>query len=194
MKKKNLLKMTQTGILMAIIIAMTFIPYVGYISIPGFLSITTMAIPVIIGSIVLGPAVGTILGATWGITNLINAFMMTTADGLIFQNPLISVVPRVLVGLFAGWAYVGLSKVIKTKPIPIIITSIIASLTNTVLVLTAINLFGTSSLFNLGETVETIIKVAISANGLIELAIAIIIPLPIVLVLQKQNDKYQKSF
>ncbi|MDR1630281.1 MAG: ECF transporter S component, partial [Oscillospiraceae bacterium] len=183
MKKKNLLKMTQTGILMAIIVAMTFIPYIGYISIPGFLSITTLAIPVIIGSVVLGPAVGTILGATWGVTNWINAMILATADAIVFQNPLVSVVPRILVGVAAGWAYVGLSKFIKKRPISIIITSIVASLTNTVLVLTALNLFGTSSLFNLGDTIDLIIKVAFGLNGLIEIAVAIIIPLPIVLVL-----------
>lgn len=191
MKKKNLLKMTQTGILMAIIVAMTFIPYVGYISIPGLLSITTLAIPVIIGSVVLGPAVGTALGATWGITNWINAMMLATADAIVFQNPLVSVVPRVLVGVAASWAYVGLNKLIKKKSIPIVITSIIASLTNTVLVLTALNLFGTSALFNLGDTIETIITVAFGMNGLIEIAVAVIIPLPIILVLQKQTQKYK---
>ena len=191
MKKQSVLKMTQTAVFMAIVTAMTFIPYVGYISLPGGLSITTLAVPVIIACILLGPASGTAVASTWGMTCLIYAVLGATADAVIFTNPLISVVPRVLVGIITSFAYIGLTKLIKNKTVPIIASSVIASLSNTVLVLTAIGLFGGAGVFRLGATLKLIIQVAVSMNGLIELALAVIIPLPIVLTLQKQMKKYK---
>ena len=55
---------------MAIIAVMTFIPNVGYINLI-VIKATLLHVPVIVGSIVLGPKMGAVLGATFGITSLI---------------------------------------------------------------------------------------------------------------------------
>ena len=104
MKRGQLFKLTLTAMFCALIIALTFIPYTGYI-VYGLLSITTIHVVVIIGAVILGPWGGTILGLVWGVTCLIYAAMNGTADAAIFLDPRISVLPRILVGLAAGWYY-----------------------------------------------------------------------------------------
>ena len=64
---KSVLTLTQLGVLSALIILLTFVPNIGYISY-GVLSITIIHIPVIIGAIVMGPKSGAILGAVWGVS------------------------------------------------------------------------------------------------------------------------------
>lgn len=192
MPKKRLLNMTLTAMFMALLIAMTFIPYVGYI-VYGGLSITTLHVVVILGCVVLSPLYGTILGATWGVTCLIYASMNGTADAAIFLDPRISVIPRILVGLIAAWCFHGLSRLLsKTKNrdwLAAIITAVVGTLSNTVLVLSAISLFGTG-MVTLGETIETIFKTAIALNGLVELGIAVVIVPTVSSPLLKMKRRY----
>ena len=175
--KDQMTKLTLTAMFFAIIIALTFIPYTGYI-VYGLLSITTIHVVVILGAVVLGPARGTLLGLVWGITCLLYALMNGTADAVIFLDPRISVIPRILVGLAAGWYYRGFSRIFRRvkggEIIAAAITGALGTLTNTVLVLTSISLFG-SAVATLGSTLETIIKTAFALNGVVELVLAVVV-------------------
>ena len=182
LKKNQLFTLTLTAMFCALIIALTFIPYTGYITIVGMLSITTIHVVVILGASLLGPVRGTILGAVWGVTCLIYAFMNGTADALIFMDPRISVVPRILVGLAAAWYYRGFNRLFSrlhkglNSALAGIFTGICGTLTNTVLVLSAISLFGTGAM-TLGATLTTILKTAFALNGILEtLLAAVIVP------------------
>ncbi|MDO5716944.1 MAG: ECF transporter S component [Tissierellia bacterium] len=62
---------------------------------------TTLHIPVLIAAICFGRKMGLVLGAFFGIYSLVNAFVRPTAISFIFQNPLVSVVPRILFPLVA---------------------------------------------------------------------------------------------
>lgn len=76
--------------------------------IPFFLgtSITIMHVPVIIGAILEGPWVGTSIGLIFGIFSLVWAYIGPNGPGdIYFQNPLISILPRLFIGLFAFMAY-----------------------------------------------------------------------------------------
>ncbi|HET6784521.1 MAG TPA: ECF transporter S component, partial [Erysipelotrichaceae bacterium] len=64
-QRQSIQRITRLGILIAIIVLMTFVPNIGYIQ-TGLLSITTIHIPVIVGSALLGPIGGLVLGTTWG--------------------------------------------------------------------------------------------------------------------------------
>jgi uncharacterized membrane protein len=69
-------------------------------------AITIMHVPVIIGAVLEGPVVGTIIGALFGIFSLVWAFVAPTGPGdLYFQNPLISILPRLFIGLTAWASY-----------------------------------------------------------------------------------------
>ena len=182
MKRETLFKFTLTAMFCAMIAALTFIPYTGYI-VYGLLSITTIHVVVILGAVLLGPSRGAVLGLVWGLTCWAYAFMQGTADAAIFLNPMISVVPRILVGFAAGWYYKGFSKLfghmksVFAPNLAIICTAICGTLTNTVLVLSAISIFGTG-VMTLGATLTMIIKIALTLNGVLEtLLAAIVIPI-----------------
>ena len=145
-KKFDVRKMTVIGILSAISIIMSLTP-IGYIPINPVMSLTIMHIPVIIGAIVEGPLVGMIIGFVFGMTSLLKALTSPSVTNFISLNPLVSVIPRMLIGLVSYYAYVFISNIMdkmvskksdkdikssKFKISPAAITGIIGTLTNTV--------------------------------------------------------------
>lgn len=180
----------------ALIIALTFIPYTGYI-VYGLLSITTIHVVVIIGAVILGPWGGTILGLVWGVTCLIYAAMNGTADAAIFLDPRISVLPRILVGLAAGWYYTGFHKLFSkwhkdgNSTLAAALTGLFGTLTNTVLVLSAISIFGTG-VATLGSTLTTILKTAFALNGVVETILAVVVVPAVSLPLFRIMKRYQQ--
>ena len=80
-------------------IVQNLVPILGNIPI-GPLSITLIHITVIVAAIVLGPVQGMIVGGIWGMITFIRAFIWPTSPLAVicFTNPLISVLPRILVG------------------------------------------------------------------------------------------------
>lgn len=191
-RNKRILNITLTAMFMALLIAMTFIPYVGYI-VYGGLSITTLHVVTILGATVLGPLYGTILGGVWGVTCLIYAMMNGTADAMIFLDPRISVIPRILVGLIAGWCFRALSRLLSKRKnrdwLAAIITAVVGTLSNTALVLSSISIFGTG-VATIGGTLKTILATAIALNGLVELGIAIVLVPTISAPLLKIKRRY----
>ncbi len=182
------LKLTQTAMFMAIIIAITFIPQVGYITYGPGLVITSIHIPVIIGAIFLGPTGGLILGTTWGITCLVYALIGATPDSVIFLNPLVSVLPRMIVGLATAWYFIVFSKT-PAKKLALPLTALCGTLTNTVLVLFAINLFPNTGTISLTGTLGSIVKTVISINGIIEAVGALLL----VTIIGRVLLKYKKA-
>ena len=67
--EKKVLDMSLAGIFTAIIIAMSVVPFLGYIPL-GFMNATIIHVPVIIGAIILGPKYGAYLGLVFGVTSL----------------------------------------------------------------------------------------------------------------------------
>ena len=71
-------------------------------------------------------------------------FPTTPLDITVFTNPIISVLPRVLVGLVAGILFTGLYRKTKKVVLASIVAAIFGTLTNTVLVLTLMGTLYTS--------------------------------------------------
>lgn len=182
-KKKKLVRLVICALFAALTVVMTFTPYLGYITV-GVIEITTLHIIVIFGAAVLGPAYGGILGAVWGITCVARAFQF----GIIpFQNPLVSLLPRVIVGIVAGLVFMLLSKTKCKKPIALGITALAGTLTNTVLVLGSLEIFGGFEVLfgEAAKALDVIIGTLISTNGLIEMIGAIIIVPTLYMATQK---------
>ncbi len=172
-EKKKLVRLVMCALFAALIVVMTFTPYLGYITV-GIIEITTLHVVVILGAVILGPKYGAILGGVWGLTCVMRAFQF----GIIpFQNPLVSLVPRLIVGLVAGLVFYGLSKTKCPKIIALALSAFSGTLTNTVLVLGSLKIFGGfETLFGeAAKTLEVIIGTLISTNGLIELVAAIVL-------------------
>ena len=109
--KQKTLEMVQMALFTALILIMAFTPFLGYVPL-GFTRATIIHIPVIIGSIVLGPKRGAVLGGIFGLTSFINNTMNPTITSFVFtpfysmgdikggwQSIVICFVPRILVGV-----------------------------------------------------------------------------------------------
>jgi len=128
-RKTNVRKMTIIGVLSAISIMLSMTP-LGFIPI-GPINATIMHIPVIIGAIIEGPIVGMTIGFIFGATSLIRALTMPTLTSFVFLNPIVSIVPRVLIGITAYYLFVLLKKVTKNNYLSGWITGIVGSIINT---------------------------------------------------------------
>lgn len=106
----------------------------GFITLPGF-RLTIMHIPVIIGGIIEGPIVGAIVGLIFGLFSMYQNFTAPGPTSFIFWNPIIALVPRILVGVVSFYVYNFLKNKIKNPKFTIGISAIVATLTNTIGVL-----------------------------------------------------------
>ena len=129
---------TLLGLLTAILLILSMTP-LGYLNI-GPLAISFNMIPVAVGAAALGPAGGTVLGAVFGITCIIEATNGSSAIGAITMtiSPVLTVVhrlvPRVLTGFVLGVAYRCLRKHMNVKNAGYIL-GFLAAFLNTVLFL-----------------------------------------------------------
>lgn len=118
-------------------------------------------------------------------------FCLIFASAFIFYaNPLISVLPRMFIGITAYWTYFGLSKLFKKakstfvrESIPAAIAGVVGSLTNTVLYLLAVNIWAG----NIMGSLTAIMNVAVTIYFPIELAACLVLVPIYVAVLKKVN-------
>jgi uncharacterized membrane protein len=106
----------------------------GFIPIPP-VKATIMHIPVIIGAIVEGPIVGSLVGLVFGLFSMYQNFTAPGPTSFIFWNPIIALVPRILIGVVAYYVYILIKRKIKNESVSIAIASICATLINTIGVL-----------------------------------------------------------
>ena len=149
-KQKRDTRWTVTvALMMAIVILLANTP-LGMIQLP-IVKATTVHIPVIIGSLVLGPMAGGILGATFGICSLISNTMAPTLLSFAFSPFLsttgligvlkaiwVSVGCRMAMGLASGWLWILLKKLKVNQNIALLITGFLGSMFNTVFVMGSI--------------------------------------------------------
>ena len=96
-------KMTIVGVLGGISIVLGMTP-LGFIPI-GPTRATIMHIPVIIGAITEGPLVGSLIGLIFGLFSIFQAITNPTPMSFVFLNPVVSVLPRVLIGIVTYYTY-----------------------------------------------------------------------------------------
>ena len=195
MSSKKTFEMVLTALFTAIIIIMAFVPYLGYINLV-VIKATLIHVPVIIGSIVLGPKKGGFLGFVFGctslITNTINPSLLSFAFspfysvgeiGGNFFSVIICFVPRILVGVVPYFVYVGIKKLCKKKAagdwIALPIAGVAGAFTNTLLVMNLIYICSSSefaSAKNIAlDAVYGVILTIIATNGVPEAIVAAVL-------------------
>ena len=124
-----------TALFVAIIVVMASTP-LGFIPLV-VINATTLHIPVIIGSLFLGPKKGGFLGGVFGLTSFIKSSLTPTpsafafspvaaltmlphdtvgqAIGLVFKSTFIAIVPRILIGVVPYFVYIGIKKAISSE-------------------------------------------------------------------------------
>ena len=183
-------RLTQLALLAAIEVLLAFTP-LGFIQLP-VVSITMLHIPVIIGAIILGPKEGGFLGLVMGGCSMIRSFTSATMVSLLINpttsgNPLASVimtfVPRILIGVAAGYVYLAMKKKGIATSVSVGTAAVCGSLTNTILVLGSMAVFFQS--FPLANVLATIVGV----NSLAEIAAAAVISIAVCIPLMKSMKK-----
>ena len=169
-KKLEVRKMAIIGVLAAISIMLSMTP-LGFIPL-GPVNATIMHIPVIIGAVLEGPLVGITVGLIFGATSLFRALTMPTITSFALINPLVSILPRVLIGIVAYYVYKLTIKLTKNTCVSGWITGVIGSLVNTIGVLGMIYiLYGARYAEALGKSAsaaKTLILTLIATNGVPE--------------------------
>lgn len=199
------LGMVQVALFAALIFIMAFTPFLGYIPL-GFTRATIIHIPVIIGSLMLGPKKGALLGFVFGLTSLINNTMNPTATSFVFSpfyelgeihggigSVIICFIPRILVGVVPYYVYSGLNrlfgKIPAGKTAALAVAGVSGALTNTLLVMNLIFVFFRDAYASANsvatEAVYTFILSIIGINGVPEAIVAGILVVLICRVLMR---------
>ena len=186
-QKFSIRQMTMVGMLSAISIFLGMTG-LGFIPIPP-VKATIMHIPVIIGAIVEGPIVGALVGLVFGLFSMYQAFTTLLPTSFIFWNPIIALLPRVLIGIVAYYVFVFFKNKFKKKSIGIAIASILATLTNTVGVLGLtyiiyLEKYASALGLSTKATGAAIATVGVT-NGIPEAIISAVISVPIILTVMK---------
>ncbi|MCI8602469.1 MAG: ECF transporter S component [Oscillospiraceae bacterium] len=200
MKNSKILGMTQVALLGAIIFVLAFTPGIGYIPL-GVTRATIVHIPVIVGSVLLGPKKGGILGFLFGCTSfIINSFVTPTITSFTFTplynggnmwSLVICFVPRILVGVVPYYVYTGLKALRKKFPsadsgkagavynaFALAAAGLAGSLTNTLLVMNLIYFcFGKSyaAAKEITGSLYSVILGVIAVNGIPEAIVAAVL-------------------
>lgn len=169
-------KIVIAGVLSSITILLG-VTRLGFVPIPTAAgAVTIMHIPVIIGAIMEGWGVGLVIGFIFGLSSFLNATIP------IFKDPLVSILPRLFIGIAAYLTYAGLKK--TNQYFAIGVASFVGSLTNTILVLTMAVLRG-----YLSPGVATTVALI---NGLPEAIVSIMMVLAVLGVWQKSKTMYRQ--
>lgn len=126
-------KLTITAMFSAITLLLSVTP-LGLIPI-GIFSFTTIHIPVIIAGVTEGVLVGAVVGSVFGFYSWFKHLTQPTLISFLFINPLISVVPRILIGVLSALFYQWIAKRLKHKKISYFITGVFGTFVNTFFVL-----------------------------------------------------------
>lgn len=185
------LGMVQVALFAALIIILAFTPFLGYIPL-GFTRATIIHIPVIIGSLMLGPKKGAFLGFVFGMTSFINNTINPTATSFVFTpffelgevhggigSVIICFVPRILVGVVPWYVYRGIERISGKQMLSLAAAGIAGALTNTLLVMNLIYIFfraAYAAANNVAEgAVYTFILSIIGINGVPEAVVSAVL-------------------
>ncbi len=194
----------------AIVLLLAFTP-IGLIDLP-IIKATILHVPVIIGSVILGPKKGAFLGFVFGLSSLIKN---TTAPSLlsfafspfiplpgIGEGSILALVicfiPRILVGVTPYFTVKGIEFIVNKlsgksnqaiRSVAVTVSAVVGAFTNTVLVMGMIYLFFKepyAAANNIPvETVLTVIMGIVGTNGVPEAVAAAVITTPVCLALDK---------
>ena len=206
MRNNRTKELVQVSIFAALVVVLAFTPFVGYIPL-GFTRATIIHIPVIIGSLMLGPKRGAVLGGIFGLTSFINNTMSPTITSFVFTpfydlgeysgglgSLIICFVPRILIGVVPYYVYYLAKKLSKKEGVSqvgLVLAGISGSLTNTLLVMNLIFLFFKDAYAAANgvaaSAVYSFILGIIGINGVPEAIVAAVITLFVGRVLMKKN-------
>ena len=160
----------------------------GLIRLPIF-SLTIMHIPVIIGALLEGPVVGISVGLIFCFFSM---YQNITAPGLtsfIFWNPIVALIPRMLIGIVAYYSFKLFKSKIKNTGVCAGIAAVLGTLTNTIGVLGLtyilyLDQYAQAREISREAVAGTLLTVGLT-NGIPEAIVSALITIPIVVTMLK---------
>lgn len=136
-------KLILAGMLLALMIAMEALG-IGILPLPGAKA-TILHLPVVIGTVTGGLAVGLILGTAFGVISFVNALTKPVLLSPFFLNPMISIVPRMLIPVAVYAGYMLLRRA-KKQDLRLFVAGALGSIANTFFVISILLLIYTNDL------------------------------------------------
>ena len=180
-------QITVNAMLIAITALLAIVPNLGIITI-GPVSLTIMHIPVILAGIVFGFQSAVITGLTFGISSMFVAMTRgATPVDLLFINPVVSVLPRLLFGISVGLLWNAINRFKINDDVKIGVTAFVSTVVHAVFVLGILYFF-------LGFTGDMLAQFSqwtlfiwgiLLSNTFVEAIAAVILCIPLVRVLRK---------
>ncbi len=136
-------------------------------------------IPTIVTSIIQGPKLGAILGFFAGTVTLLRALLAPASPlDYLFINPLVSILPRIFIGIVPYYINAGIKKLFKSESISLLLAGASGALVNTGLVILALyiiycdKIVEISTQFGIGNTFKAFALFLVTSNCLIEASVA----------------------
>ncbi|MBO4623062.1 MAG: ECF transporter S component [Bacilli bacterium] len=169
---------TFTGILIALMFAFAW-TILGFIPL-GFVSPTTVFLPVAVGICCIEKkGYGIALGIAFGICSWIRSFAPASVLDPYFQNPLVSVLPRALMGIVVVFIYALIKKAVKNSIVRGVIVGALVPLFNTIFTMTMLLIFHytdiTALLADTMSVTKWLFGTVVLLNMLPEMALGIIV-------------------
>ena len=154
----------------SILLGVTRLGFIGPFPPLLLVSATILHIPAILGGVLEGPIVGLIVGLIFGIFSWLQAPTEQPPVNLWFSNPLVSVLPRLFIGVTSAYVYRALRK--TNEILALGVSGVVGTLTNTVLVVGMIIL--------LGYAPAAVIVPAVMLQAIAEVVVAVIIVVAVI--------------
>lgn len=182
-------QMTVVGMMSAITIVLGFTGY-GFVPVPP-IKATIMHVPVIIGAVLEGPVAGALIGLIFGMFSLFQNITAPTILSFAMINPIVSVLPRVLIGVFSYYAYKLIK--IKSETIRTAFAAFIGTFVNTFGVMGLIYFLYAQKYAQVNKiplgSVGKVIWGIIGFHGSIEAIVAMFITVPVVISVRKIKNR-----
>lgn len=189
---KKLLKDTRKLTFLGVMLALTVV-FVAITAIPTVSASMALLIfiPTIVTGITQGPKAGALMGFCAGVTTMLRAILAPLSPfDAFFINPLISILPRVFIGIIAYYIYKIVNAAFKNnavgEKIAIIFGGAFGAITNTALVMTMLYFVYAKDIVDmLGASFKTFLISIITTSAILECVIAAILTLPAVLAYKR---------
>lgn len=150
--RKILIGLATDALMIALMAVMTFIPFVGFITI-GPISFTIIHIIVLIGAILFGRKRGLLYGFVFGLFSFFKAMSYPGTVDFLFVNPFVSILPRAIFGLVSGFVFDFLKKKLSFREFLMISAPVSGFLTifHTTITITCLYVFGYKDIFFISQ-------------------------------------------
>lgn len=185
--RTKLRKLVIIGMLSGICMVLGLTGY-GFIQLPTTKA-TILHLPVIIGAILEGPIVGMAIGLIFGLFSIFQNLAAPTLLSFAFINPLVSVLPRILIAIMAYLTYRAFAK--KSETLGVGMGALIGSLTNTVGVLGMLYFlyaaeYAAAKSLDPDVVLSVIVGVA-TMNGIPEAIVSVLLIVPLVAAVRRMK-------